>query len=58
MEKNFEMLLQRMETLGRGSGEETSSERTATDKGKKPLEAKSVQMPKNNQKTDLVSEKG
>lgn len=43
MEKNFVMLLIKIETLGRGAGEEASSERTVTDKGKKAIEAESVQ---------------
>lgn len=44
MEKNFEMLLLKIKTLGRTDGEEASFE--------------SVQMIKSNSKADLVGEKG
>lgn len=38
--------------------EETSSKRTISDKGKKPLETESTQGVKNNQKTNPISSEG
>ncbi|CAK9326143.1 unnamed protein product [Citrullus colocynthis] len=58
MERSLELLMHKMDAWVQGRQEEVSSDRTMTDKGKKPMEVETTSVEKNEQSTHLAVGKG